>query len=199
MELIRMDDQFILKVWVKSMLTRSCKPLHWTAMLSIMFRNLRGTSLINSQLVLLLQRNTLIKAQPFLMYKGWYVDILNILKVAEKFWWSLLGIIVIFINFQVSIHFSVQVLFLILIHINDLVELSCHCNIWYFLSFNIDAFLVASETNNGLIEIVCCKTEMSYLHGWSQGLKSFNKAARDLLQRIQSIDGNNYPEVITSF
>lgn len=43
---------------LKSMLTRSCKPLHWTAMLSIMFRNLRGTSLINSQLRLLLRRNT---------------------------------------------------------------------------------------------------------------------------------------------
>lgn len=83
MELIRMADQFILKFWGKSMLTRSCKPLHWTAMLSIMCRNLKGTSLINSQLVLLLQGNTLIKAQPFLMYKGWYVDILNILKVSE--------------------------------------------------------------------------------------------------------------------
>ncbi|XP_074362965.1 phosphatidylinositol/phosphatidylcholine transfer protein SFH10-like isoform X4 [Apium graveolens] len=28
------------------------------------------------------------------------------------------------------------------------------------------------------------------------GLKSFNKAARDLFQRIQSIDGNNHPETL---
>ncbi|XP_074362964.1 phosphatidylinositol/phosphatidylcholine transfer protein SFH10-like isoform X4 [Apium graveolens] len=33
---------------------------------------------------------------------------------------------------------------------------------------------------------------------WIQfkGLKSFNKAARDLFQRIQSIDGNNHPETL---
>jgi hypothetical protein len=29
----------------------------------------------------------------------------------------------------------------------------------------------------------------------AQGLKSMNKAARDLLQKLQKIDGDNYPEV----
>lgn len=31
-----------------------------------------------------------------------------------------------------------------------------------------------------------------------QGLKNFNKSARDLLQCIQGVDGNNYPEVLAS-
>lgn len=29
-----------------------------------------------------------------------------------------------------------------------------------------------------------------------QGLKSLNKPARELIQRIQAVDGNNYPEVL---
>lgn len=29
-----------------------------------------------------------------------------------------------------------------------------------------------------------------------QGLKSLNKAARELIMRFQSVDGNNYPEVL---
>lgn len=77
MELIRKEDLFTLRNWVKLMLISCCKSRHWIDMWSTTYENLRKHLLISSQHVQLQQKSTLTRAPLFWMCREWYVRILT--------------------------------------------------------------------------------------------------------------------------